>query len=418
MFAQRTNSKSYRLIGFLVLLTLFYISLFFSLDIKPFSDDVTFITAATSGMSQTSYLLERYHTWTGRIAIESIMFATISTAVFWKLAIPTCLLLCAYSIWKPLFSEKLHYSSGVPLCLFLILLINHSILDTTAYYITGFYNYLLPVSAGVFACAIFFRPNIFSTAEKILVIPLTFIASQSEQAGISMLSLFAATIICDKSTAPAYRACLLLVALSGFSILLSAPGNYLRMASELRYMPEFGDYSNARKILTGFDVFNSHYIDPKNLYPKIITLLIAALTLNKKFELKQTASILLIIGVFQQSVFSYILNNANSESFSIRYLSSSLGLEYFVSYTLTILSLVSAMYIMRRIFSSNTYFCLSALFLLLHVAATTLVGLSPTAYESGYRVLLAGDVIALALICLLLKEGFRLAPPSQTQATG
>lgn len=404
MSALRNNSNTYNLIGFCFFLVLFYASLFFSLDIKVFSDDATFLAAATSGMSPLDYLSERYHTWTGRIAIEGIMFITIAIPTLWKLAIPTCLLLCAYATWKSFFADKLHYCYGIPLCLFFLLLINHSILDTTAFYVTGFYNYLLPVSAGLFSCAVFARPSAFSTIEKNLVIPLAFIASQSEQVGFSMLGFFLVTLLWDRNTTFAYRVCLLLVALTGFATLVSAPGNYLRLASEMRYMPEFGDYSFVRKVLTGFDVFNAHYTDASNLYPKIIALLLALLTLNKQFEFKRTAFLLAIAGVFQGSLFSYLLSTANNDSFSIRYLSSGLGLDYFASYTLTILSLVSATYIIRRIFSSNASFCLAVFLLLLHTASTTLVGLSPTAYESGFRVLLAGDVIGLMLICLLLKE--------------
>lgn len=404
MSVPRFDSKTKKLLAFILFLAFFYLSLFFNLELKAFSDDYTFLSAALSGVSPLDYLTERYHTWTGRMAIEGVMITTMGFPVFWKLAIPTSLLLISYSTWKAFFSNTLHYSYGITLCTFLTLLINHNILDTTAFYITGFYNYLLPVSCAVFVCTNFIRPSNFSTPEKIFALPLTLIASQSEQVGVSMLSILTVALIWDRKSAPTYRGLVLAIALAGFTFLLSAPGNYIRLASELRYMPEFTEYSLLRKIATGFDVFNYHYTDSQNLYPKITALLLILLSLNNNFPLKKLALLLVICGIFQGSTFGYIFSIGNNEYFSIRYLSAGLGIVYFISYTLTILSLVSMVYIIRNIITNDTKFYFITFLLLLHTMITTLVGLSPTAYESGYRVLLAGDIISLMCICMLLKE--------------
>lgn len=404
MSAQPSNYSRYKTLSFLLFLAVFYLSFYFSLNFNPFSDDQIFLEAATSGISPLQYLSERYHTWTGRIAIESIMFATIATPLLWKLAIPTFLLLAAYSTWKSFLSDKIHYYYGIPLCLFSLMLINPAILSTTVFYVTGFYNYLLPISCGLFATAIFIRPTAFSTLEKLIAIPLAFIASQSEQVGISMIGAFTASLIWDHKNLITLRVTLYLVVSAGFTLLLTAPGNYLRLASEVIYMPEFKDYSFLRKVLTGFDVFNAHYVDPGNLYPKAVALLLALLTIWKNFSLKRTALILVICGVFQGSIFSYIFLTGDNEYYSIRYLSSGFGLAYFLSYTLSITSLISMIYIMRKTLNTNYEFYLGALLVLLHAGATTIVGLSPTAYESGPRVLLAGDIASLMLICLLLRN--------------
>lgn len=404
MLALRSDLKPTKLFLFLVFLAFFYLSFFFNLELKPFSDDYTFLSAATSGATPLDYLTTRYHTWTGRIAIEGIMFTTIGIPNFWKLAIPTLVLLSAYSTWKAFFSNTFHYTYGIILCTFLTMLISHNILDATAYYVTGFYNYLLPITSAVFVCTVFIRPSTFSTPEKILAIPLAFIASQSEQAGVSMLSVLAASLIWNRKIALPYQGLILAIAATGFVFLLSAPGNYLRLASELQYMPEFTGYSFFKKITTGLDVFNSHYIDSTNLYPKLIALLLLLLSSNKDFRLKKLAYFLVICGTFQGSIFGYIFDAGDNEYFSIRYLSMGLGLNYFVSYMLSLLSLVSVTYIVRNVIASDSKFYFATFLLLLHVAVTVLVGLSPTAYESGYRVLLAGDIISLMLICLLLKE--------------
>lgn len=407
MFAMRFDSKEKNLLVFLVFLAFFYLSFFYTLEINVFSDDHTFLTAALSGVSPLDYLTERYHTWTGRMAIEGVMITTIGFPIFWKLAIPTALLLIAYSTWKAFFSNTLHYSYGIAFCTFLTLLISPNILDTTAFYVTGFYNYLLPASSAVFVCATFMRTSAFSTPEKLIAFPLVLIASQSEQIGVSILSVFAISLIWDRKSALPYRCMILAIALAGFSFLITAPGNYLRLISELRYMPEFTDYSLAKKISTGFDVFNYHYTDPKNIYPKIVALLLVLLSLNINFRLKKPAFLLIIFGIFQGSIFGYIFNAGSHDYFSIRYLSTGLGLDYFASYTLTILSLVSVIYIARNIIISNDRFYFATFLLLLHTAVTILVGLSPTAYESGYRVLLTGDVISLMFICLLLNEAIK-----------
>ncbi|MFM9383378.1 hypothetical protein [Pseudomonas sp. UV AK001] len=404
MTAPASNYSRYKMLSFLLFLAAFYLSFYFSLNFNPFSDDQTFLEAATSGTPLLQYLSERYYTWTGRIAIESIMFLTIATPSLWKLAIPTFLLLAAYSTWKSFLSDKIDYNHGIPLCLFFLLLINPAILGTTVFYVTGFYNYLLPISCGLFATAIFIRPKNFSTVEKFIAIPLAFIASQSEQVGISMIGAFTAFLIWDHKNLITFRVTLYLVVSAGFTLLITAPGNYLRLASEVLYMPEFKDYSFLRKVLTGFDVFNAHYVDPGNLYPKAIALLLVLLSIGKNFAFKRTALILLMCGAFQGGIFSYIFLTGDNEYYSIRYLSSGFGLAYFSSYTLSITSLISMIYIMRKTLNASSAFYLGALLVLLHTGATTIVGLSPTAYESGSRVLLTGDIISLVLICLLLKN--------------
>ncbi len=404
MSALNNNRRLYRALFFILLSATLYVAFYFSLSIRPLSDDVTFLNAATSGVSTFDYLSTRYFTWTGRMTIEAIMFTSIGSPIAWKLAIPSCLLLAAYSIWKSFFADKLDYNLGIPICLLCILAVSHTILASTVFYITGFYNYLLPVSCGLFASAVYIKPSSFTTFEKIAAIPLVVIASQSEQVGLSITVIFAACLILDHKHLALYRTFLLFIVATGFILLITAPGNYVRFASEIIYMPEFNNYSLSRKILNGFDVFNAHYINPENLYPKAIAILIALLTFDKKFELKKTATTIAILGVLQGSLFSNAFFTGDTEHYSIQYLSSGLGLEYFASYALTIASLVSITYIMKRTLEDTTSFYFSLLLLLLHVGVTTLLGLSPTVYESGFRALFVGDIIGLMLILLLFRS--------------
>ncbi|MBA5979750.1 hypothetical protein HT737_06700 [Pseudomonas sp. MD195_PC81_125] len=404
MSAPENDPSNNKTILFGLFLVALYVSFYLTLSINTFSDDSKFLTAATSGASSLSYLLERYYTWTGRIAIEGIMYETIATPAFWKLAIPSFLLLSSYSIWKSFFSDKIDFAYGIPLCMFGVLIISHPILDTTVFYVTGFYNYLLPVACGLFASALFVKPSSFSTPEKILAIPLAFIASQSEQVGISMIAIFATSLIWDRRNQATFRTLLALIVIAGFALLITAPGNYLRLTTEAVYMPEFTEYSFIRKVLNGFDIFNAHYIDPMNLYPKIIALLLVLLTMGKTFELKRTALILTIGGIFQGSILSFLFTTGNDDYYSIRNLNSGFGLNYFFSYALSISSLISATYLMKRSLATNSSFYIGTLLLLLHTGVTAVVGLSPTAYESGYRVLLVGDIIILMLTCLLLRN--------------
>ncbi len=232
---------------------------------------------------------------------------------------------------------------------------------------------------------------------------MALIASQSEQVGISITTILATSLIWEFKDAKYYRSLLFLIVITGFVLLLTAPGNYVRLESEKIYMPEFSDYSFLRKTLNDFDVFNAHYIDPANLYPKAIAALILLLSTGKRFELKRTALILAIGGILQGSLFSHLFTNNSIEHYSIYFLSSGVGLEYFFSYTLSIASLISITYIMKRTIKDSSAFYFGILLLLLHAGITTLVGLSPTTYESGSRALFAGDIVNLIFICVLFR---------------
>lgn len=389
---------------FFLFLIFFYIYFYLVLDYKPYSDDFAFLAAANSDQSVLDYVLGRYNGWSGRAAIEFIMFLTIAHPLFWKLAIPSLLLFAAYATWKALLTTVIDCRRGIPLCIFLLFLMGGNIFDETVYYVTGFYNYLIPASAAIFVCAVFARPLMFSALEKIFAFPLALIASQSEQVGVSLICIFFAFLLWGCREQFSYRAMLLLVVLVGFLFLVAAPGNYVRLASEVRYMPEFSDYSLFRKLSIGLDVYNSHYIDPGNLYPKILAGLMLLLAVGKSFKLKGFAFCLMLLGVFQGTLLFGFFDVGHVEMYSTRHVSSGLGLWYFFSYLLTVLSLVSSIYISSFIVKDNASFGLIAILFLLSFGVTLVIGLSPTAYESGERVFWVGGIISFGCICLLAKE--------------
>lgn len=59
---------------FFLFLIFFYIYFYLVLDYKPYSDDFAFLAAANSDQSVLDYVLGRYNGWSGRAAIEFIMF--------------------------------------------------------------------------------------------------------------------------------------------------------------------------------------------------------------------------------------------------------------------------------------------------------------------------------------------------------
>ncbi|WP_215846310.1 hypothetical protein [Candidatus Pantoea bituminis] len=185
MFATKNKniSTDMYLIAFIISL-LILVSL--GLTMRPDQDDQYF-KHALDNKSFFEFFSFRYLKWSGRYAIEALLLLTINYDWFWKLMIPMCILLCAYSIWSLTLRKSISSIKGISLALGLIMIMSPSVANDSMWWITGAYNYLLPVSMGLYAVDILLRQKQTGLYQKTLSLIALFIACSTEQPALCIV---------------------------------------------------------------------------------------------------------------------------------------------------------------------------------------------------------------------------------------
>lgn len=377
------------------------------LSLMTIGDDVYF-SNALNDKSLLDFLYSRYNSWSGRTLLEAITVISIRTPIIWKIAIPSCLLMMCLNIWKLTLSKSIKSCFGSIVVIFFVLLVSKSVARDGGWWVTGFYNYLLPTSLGIFA----FRVVIYKAESAIFTRYLSIIAAviccQQEQAAIALISSLIAVIIFrkNKGLTISFDSVVFLFGVISAGFLFLAPGNYNRLQIETRWLPEFSQMGLIEKLMLGLDRVSEHVNDIAGrviLLASLMTFLVAFIH-RRKWNLKPVA--LIIIGVF---ILNVLLKQIGLEDYSdkLNFLGfigpdSWYRYEVFYSYTLTIL--LYGMLISCSLYVSDSIEELVSLVgsLCLSVALVMAVSFSPTVYASGSRILYISDILLVIYSCLLL----------------
>lgn len=363
----------------------------FSLNLRTYKDDDVYFVNALSEMSFGEFLHMRYMTWSGRIIIEAIMVKTINIHYIWRIMIPACLLLLCHSVHR-IASDKCRFSPIYSLLIMTLFFFMPSrTLNEGALWITGFYNYLLPVSFGFYSISVIHRYSDASKLQKLLSIMALPIACSNEQMGIIMIAFIVYSFVTTRS-ANAYRIIFTMISIVSFAILMLAPGNKLRFIGESRRIPEFADYSILDKVGLGIDRFSSMINSHNTLLLLTSVLLVLLYFKNNKGNrhLFGIASAILVLVFAISKEVKLIPSQFMSPG-------DWASLAFYVRYMLSLVFYVSLIYLSFLVFRDkheNIF-----LFLIIMAPATVLMmGFSPTVYASADRVLFIFESMLL-IIC-------------------
>ncbi len=408
MSANNSNRFSQITIYFVILIFTFIV-IFKGLSLQNIADDVYF-SEALKNNNLLSFLMLRYNAWSGRTLIEAIMVSTINFHLFWKLAIPASLLIMCHYVWKLTLSKHTSMYIGTITVVFFMLLMSGSVAKDGEWWVTGFYNYLLPVSLGFFSFSTVIHKGRSSTLVRSFAVIAAIVCCQQEQAAIALIGGLSIVAVYRKSQGQpiGFELIILILSIISACFLFFAPGNYHRLQVESRWLPEFPYMGLEEKLMLGLDRLNSHVHDAGNRIILLATVLTAIVTFNtnRAWSLKPLA--LVILGIF---AFNVLLNQEHLGHFSDKlgfagFISPNNWYHYkvFFSYTLTILLYLvlacCALYI-----SNNFKDILKSLGpLSLSVILVMAVSLSPTVYASGARILYLPDVLLIIYSCFLLAK--------------
>jgi hypothetical protein len=382
------------------------------LGLQDASDDGIFLHALDQ-QGMVEFLVSRYHDWSGRTLIDWLLVGTIGIPMVWTLGIPLALLGSAWCIWRLTLAERLPMLSGTALVLLMAFLIHVMVLAEAVYWVTGFYNYLLPCFLALVAMVVVMTRDTAYAALYVVALPAVVFACQSEQVAVAVLVTLSARIALLRLQGQGVGRESLLLAAGAAAALVSwlAPGNVVRLAGELRWFPEYADAGLLEKIGMGLDRLNVHARSPRNLLLLFVAALSAWATLRSCRSAAARIAVAILL-LFVASVPAIVL---------IRLA----GLEGLPGITGVGAHLSPAEWAHGGIFVSMAFtICVygalatgaacrardlpgqlvGAGIPLLAAASTMLVSLSPTIYASGFRILFVGDVWLLVHGAMLLSS--------------
>lgn len=371
------------------------------LRLQSFADDFVF-SHALDHLSLHDYILQRYFEWSGRLTIDALMVSTINHQLVWRVGIPVSVALLCLTI-SQVVNGKVDLSLSM-IAFVLLLLIPKSVMDNGAWWVTGFYNYLLPVMAMAYSLSVLFRQNKKGNAEKTVSIACLLLSCFNEQTVAFTAMTLAFILILKKDCRTIYSTAYACVAALFSAIMLMAPGNYLRFNKEIwRWMPGFDTDGLVNKITLGFD--RVHQAIVMHDSTPFTMLCIIAIILIIKNGTKNKAAIL-CVSVLTVHLVIIILSRVglvslNGAFYSGELLNPQKWMSYsrYVSYLFCLSVILSITYSLAISACKRGEFLSPLIIFIISFATVIMIGFSPTVYSSGMRVLFLWNVITVC-VCI------------------
>ncbi|EOA5501865.1 hypothetical protein J7S71_00125 [Enterobacter hormaechei] len=399
------NRNSLNSISFLTIaICLIYV--FSSVVFKDITDD-HFFSTALSKYSIFEILKIRYDTWSGRILIEAFLMKTINVHLFPQIAISLSCILLAFSVSKMASIDGRVTIPFIALSMLLFLSDFHTNRQATLW-ITGAYNYIIPISIGLYAVTIYLDMD-QSIFKKLSSCVLIFLASNNEQFAVTAI-IATAVIMIVKFKAKgltAYDAAFTVSLLCGGAIVLAAPGNVVRLHSEIiNWMPDFENYGVLYKLSVGVDrISNQVNFEDNFLFIACCFASLSYLLLREE----QSIAVKSMALVFTLKIVTFLLlfypsTHISELLRSDNYIKpSSWGhASVYLNYLINLVSLSSILITCLMASGSKKEATKISVILVCGVLSALMIGFSPTAYASGTRVMFLFDIsIAVATVFMI-----------------
>lgn len=376
-----------------------------TLQLSGTGDDQYWLSIFNSGQV-IEKAIERYSIWSGRVPIELLMTSTIGIIIFWKVAIPTSIVVLCYSICRIANNNFGLMSFAASLVLFLS--IPNPINQNASWWVTGFYNYLLPVALSIYAFSVsYVNSNV--KLEKIFCIIAAFFFSYMEQAGISYVVAMVVLLSSRKDTRQPFNIFMLFISVVNLIVSLKAPGNENRLMVETwSWYPQYQTYGLIHKLSLGFDKLHQLMTFRYN-FPLIgfSAVLFCLRSVSGKMPLSIKIAMSIIMSFIAISITNSLTGFFSTESFfynttlhASRWASGKIFLSY-----LYLWFVICSMFIIMLDMLANKHISLTPIIsMLLGFMTVTMMGMSPTVYASDVRVNFPFEIMCIISCMYLFKR--------------
>ncbi|AXF75118.1 DUF6056 family protein [Erwinia tracheiphila] len=389
-----------------IFLTVFFIA-FLYLEIRGihhYADDFWFSNEARTP-DIIKWLTIRYQTWSSRTPIEFALLNVINHKLVWVIfnsffiALTTSSL--AYVVSN---SKKEEIYSALIFILIIIVTIKKGFIKDGILWMTGSINYLWPFAlsmAGFALLKCITHENISN--KKSLVVPFFFfLSSFSEQLVVVNIILLTSSALVYRGTSQRIAMASLLAAAVAFTYIILSPGNTMRLHLETsRWNPDFVNLSILEKITMGL---NLSYDQLFSVQPVALIFIYLCLSLSFHKNLIAKCLSLLLLTLVISLTFIQEKSFSIMEFDTIYQFSSINAISYFALARATIVILIAISTTALLFFyqkDRKVAWSLTATYITSY-SGTVMMGLSPTIYASGQRVLMVSGMMFSALATYLI----------------
>ncbi|QGG58193.1 DUF6056 family protein [Paenibacillus sp. B01] len=408
----------------LLYISLIYVALLaihLQITLSDGSDDIHFANIEGSLFEWIAY---RYQNWSSRLFSETLFYLILGHGVwFWKLFNPLIIFLLSYAMIR-LLKKEVDLKDFL-LSLTLIGFLSKPILSSSFFWITGSLVYLWPITIGLFVL-IPYSDHLFRGEAKLsfkkflLFLFLVAMSCLSNEQMILCVTAFAVLThisrAIEKKKQDKYLLVLTSAMVIGLIFVLTAPGNDLRFASEVKsWYPGFDDLSlkdhvyvgviwmydklfNQMNILITFTsaviiwiLFKNGWYEKKNILPYIFLVLFS---INIAMSLTEFYGYL-FRDFNQIKNFNFLHTTFDASEWNIKFFSALIPYIFWSLY-LILLMILSIKVSHKKVLSFFLF--MSA------ISAMAVMFFSPTIFVSGNRVLTVSAIIILFLNIKMIKE--------------
>lgn len=385
------------------------VCIFISLSLHLFNgDDDHFFGTALESRTLIEFLEWRYHTWTGRMLIEGLMVLTINHPWYWMVAIPLASVAVAASITILAgYRDNAIYITSFILCA--VLVINHNVIMEAMWWVTGSYNYIQPIAAGLVSIVIHSRYQNCRKSLQFLSLILIVFSCFNEQFSVVVLIPYAILYTIFKKDYRFYNLLYLAFSVIFTTFSLTAPGNKARSIAETAsWMPDYANLGLVEKVALGFDRLSTHISEQNIVFTSFI--LFISFFAIKKGKLNIPSLIAVFVLLFKAATF--FVFTRYSETLNLFTHSDFLDFgaisnpTTFIPYIFSLIVLFSCIQIISTFCKDINDVMLLVLPFVLGSASVVLIGMSPTVYASGYRVLFVFNLSIIFIAATIARKPF------------
>lgn len=362
----------------------------FIVKIQP-NDDLQFQAASTQYSFWDFVYYHEYLNWSGRISANGLFYLSTKLGIWtYKLIAPLSIFLTSYSISK-FFTKKINLRY-ILLITLSFSLISHRILGESLFWFTGSFNYLVPVSCGLF-CLIPYINNSCTKKNKIgfffITIASLIATLGNEQIAFVMIAfilIFHLSQKIKKRSIDTSLYFLTTIIILGTVINLISPGNKIRWTQELHWIPGFNQLSTIDHISLGISWISNTLLNRFFL----ILLFLSSIPILFKEKLKKKTKTFYFFFLFQ---FTTLL--------LIKIISNFIQIPKFFFNPFWILYLINLFFLIIQSSSKKifTFECLMA-----GLGSLIIMWFSPTIYASSDRVMYVASIFWIIVIISFLDQ--------------
>ncbi|MGL3999863.1 hypothetical protein ACR3LR_08590 [Pantoea eucalypti] len=389
------------LIAFFVAIALAGVSA--SLRLQDFADDLVF-THALDRTSLYDFMAGSYTGWSGRITLNGLMVGTINYHAVWKIGIPLSIVILCSSASR-IITGKFDLKVAA-LSVFVYLLLPKEILANGSWWVTGFYNYLLPATAMAYSLSVFMKRGSVGLVEGILSLLCLGISCFSEQSSIvTALSAVLLISFCREFRRSFSYLYILITAVLSW-LMFSAPGNLHRLQEEtLRWMPGFESETLVSKMIYGYDRVHQAMVMPDSVVFCILCVLCIMLIVKDEGRTKTGILFAMVMAVHVGLILMIRLGlyHPGESFYNPEYLNPQRWITFsrYLSYIFTSFVILGICYAVAVSSLKDRDYLKPLAMIALGFATILMVGFSPTVYASGMRVLYLWAVMIMCASCFV-----------------